>query len=217
MKIIALQGEVWWLARPDDIRPVRGLSIHDVLNKLQETFSFASIPTTLPERDQGFVFREGVLRRNDYSITVKNLEMYDDGVHFKVNSSTEDADIVFEELRSMMLAMGAKPVENPLLHYHVSTVICDFDNEIGGIIAEFAELAKSIETRLDFQAPVGLRTLHLAADPLILPQRAWKINPTAFVIEPRKDTLFSEKRYFSIANMTTDKHVEILSSLDRVW
>jgi hypothetical protein len=217
MNLVAMQGEVWWLARPDDIRPVKGLSIHDVLKRLQETFNFASTPTALPERDQGFSFREGVFRRAGDSIVIKNMELYDDGVHLKVDSSTDDADVVFAELRSIMLSMGAKPVDKPLLHYHVSTIICDLINDISDIIKEFVELQGNISSSLDFAAQVGLRGLHFQADPSTLPPRAAKINPTMFRIEPRNDTPLAERRYFSIANMVTDRHFEILAMLDKKW
>lgn len=217
MNLVAIQGEVWWLARPDDIRPVKGLSIHDVLKRLQETFSFASTPTALPEKDQGFSFREGVFRRAGDSIVIKNMELYDDGVHLKVDSSTDDADVVFAELRSIMLSMGAKPVDKPLLHYHVSTIICDFVNDISGIIKEFIELQENISARLDFPAQVGLRGLHFQADPSTLPPREAKINPTMFRIEPRNDTPLAERRYFSIANMVTDRHLDILAMIDKKW
>jgi hypothetical protein len=217
MNLVAVQGEVWWLARPDDIRPVKGLSIYDVLKRIQEAFSFVSTPTALPERDQGFSFREGVFRRAGGSIAIKNLELYDDGVHLKVDSSTDDADVVFQELRSMMLSVGAKPVDKPLLHYHVSTIICDFVNDISDIIKEFVQLQGNISSRLDFPAQVGLRGLHFQADPSTLPPRAAKINPTMFRIEPRNDTPLVERRFFSIANMVTDRHFEVLAMLDKKW
>jgi hypothetical protein len=217
MKLVALQGEVWWLARADDIRPVKGLSIHDLLKGVQGAFNFASAPTTLPAEGQGFVFREGVLTKSDYSISIKNLELYDDGVHLKVDSSTEDADIVFGELRSLMLSLGAKPVEKPLLHYHISTIVCDFDHDLSGIISNFTSLTSLISTHLDIPAPVGLRALHLLADPENLPPRAAKINPTLFRIERRNETSPEEQRYFSLANMITDKHMDVLVSLDKTW
>jgi hypothetical protein len=217
MKPIAMEGEVWWIARPDDIRPVEGLSIHDVFKKIQEIFSFVAFPTTLPLKDQGFVFREGVLRRDTNVITVKFLEIYNDGIHFGVDSSTDDADIVFHELRKMMVEFGAKPVDKPLLHYHVSSVVCEFDNDISEIVSDFRHVTELISSHLDVTATVGLRGIHFAADAATLPTRLAKINPTLFRIEPRYDATFDEKRYFSFANMTTANHMQVLTSLDRKW
>jgi hypothetical protein len=217
MKPIAMEGEIWWIARPDDIRPVKGLSIHDVFKKLQEIFSFAAFPMTLPAKDQGYVFREGVLRRDINVIPVKLLEIYNDGIHLGVDSSTDDADIVFHELRKMMAEFGAKPVGEPLLHYHVSSMVCEFDNDISGIISDLRDVTELISSHLDVTATVGLRGIHFAADPATLPARLAKINPTMFRIEPRYDATFDEKRYFSVTNMTTANHIQVLSLLDRKW
>jgi hypothetical protein len=41
-------------------------------------------------------------------------------------------------------------------------------------------------------------------------------NPSIFRLESRTDTLLSEKRYFSRANMTTESHVKLLSALDKM-
>jgi hypothetical protein len=217
MKLITMGSEVWWLVRPDDIRPVRGLSIHDVFKKIQETFTFAEFPTALPQKDTGFVFKEGILRRPEYNIVVKVLDVYNDGTHLGVDSSTDDADIVLQELRQIMIALGAKPVEQALLHYHVSTIVCEFENDIGGIISEYSDLSELISSQLDIVAKVGLSGLHFFADPTTLPPRIAKINPTHFGLEQRQDATFAEKRYFSIANMTTNNHIRVLSALDRQW
>ena len=217
MKLIIVEGEVWWIVRPDDIRPVKGLSIHDVFRKIQEIFTFATFPTTLPPKDQGFTFREGALRRESGTIPVKLLEVYNDGAHLGVDSTTDDADIVFQELRRLMLEFGAKPVEQPLLHYHVSSIVCEFDNDISGIGSDFSSVTELISSHLDIPVTVGLRGVHFSADPTVLPRRLAQVNPSMFKIEQRYDAAFAEKRYFSVANMTTEKHIRVLSSLDRRW
>lgn len=217
MKIIALESEIWWLIRPDDARPLKGISIHDVIRRIQEKFTFASVPKALPAQDKGFVFREGVFRKDGDTIPIKAVKSYLDGTHVIVNSNTDDADTVFKELRQITLDLGGRPVDHPILQYHVSTIVCEFDHDISGLICNFDAISKLISSHLDVKATVGLRGVHFAADPSTIPPRASKINPTNFRLEPRHDAVVGEKRYFSLANMTTENHTAVLNSLDRDW
>jgi hypothetical protein len=215
MKPVTMGADVWWLARPDDIRPVKGLSIHDIVTAIQGKFGFAAFPTALPAKDQGLTFREGVFRDKGKLIPIKVFDLFNDGIHIAVDSSTDDADIVFSELRRIFVELGGKEVNTVLLHYHVSTIVCDFDESINWLISDFLHLTSVISSHLEIDAKVGVTGINFAADPSTLPTRIGKINPTHFSLEPRTDYKFEEKRYYSVANMTTSKHIELLTYLDR--
>jgi hypothetical protein len=217
VKIITVESEIWWLVRPDDVRPIKGISIHDIIRKIQETFSFALVPKELPAQDKGLVFREGFLRKDGNTIPIKAVESYQDGVHIIVDSNTDDADLVFKELRIITIELGGKTVDHPILQYHVSTIVCEFENDISGLIRNFDLVSELISSHLDVKAVIGLRGVHFAADPTTIPARVSKINPTNFRLEPRHDATFAERRYFSLANMTTENHIAVLTSLDRDW
>jgi hypothetical protein len=214
MKIVTMEGEIWWLVRADDLRPVRGLTMHQVVRKIQETFSFVSVPTSLPEEGQPLVFREGIFTHLGETIPIKLLEVYNDGTHIKVDSSTDDADIVFRKLRELVVELGGRADVVPLLTYHVSTIVAEFDNNIDQSLKNFAKIADLISNHLDVPAPVGLKGLSFQADPQKLPPLSGKINPTNFRVETRIDTTLEERRYFSIANMSTGNHTEVLTAME---
>jgi hypothetical protein len=215
MNLLSTAAELWWIARADDIRPVRGLTIRAIAKKLQEKFNFVSIPTTLPAEGQPFSFKEGLLDIDERVISVKLLDAYNDGLHIKVDSTTEDADLVFKEIRAITVALGDPEVANPLIQYHVSTIVADFDNDIRNFLDGAKEILSMISSHLEFPAPVGLKALHFGADPsgsAIFRSQ----NPSMFRLESRIDTLLDEKRYFGRANMTTESHVQLLSTLDKM-
>jgi hypothetical protein len=217
MKLITMESEIWWLARADDIRPVRGLTIHQLARRIQETFSFVTVPTTLPAEGQPFAYRDGMFQNGSETISVRLFESFNDGVHVKVDSTTDDADIVFNKLRQIAVELGGKEEITPLLSYHVSTIVAEFRASFDSIIKDFSDLAKLISDNLDIHAEVGLRGIHFGADQHNLPLQLGKINPTAFRIENRFDAKFEEKRYFSVANMTTTNHIKVLEALDSVF
>jgi hypothetical protein len=214
MKIVTMEGEFWWFVRPDDLRPVRGLTIHQIVRKIQETFGFLSVPSSLPEEGRPLVFREGMLKHAEETIPIKFLEAYNDGTHIKVDSSTDDADMVFRKLRELVVELGGRADVIPLLTYHVSTIVAEFDNNINQALKDFGKIADLISNHLDVPASVGLKGLYFQADPQNLPRVSAKINPTGFRVETRIDTALQEKRYFSTANMSTGNHIKVLTALE---
>ncbi len=210
-----MEGEVWWIVRPDDVRPVRGLTIHLVAKRLQEKFNFLSLPSAIPPDGQPFSFKEGTLSIDDRVVAVKFLDAFNDGVHIRVDSSTEDADTVFDETRAIVVALGGKKVTAPLIKYHVSTIVAEFENDIGNFLSGVNDIFTLVSEHLEFPVPVGLKGFSFGADPsgsTVFRSQ----NPSTFRLETRVDTLLSEKRYFSRAHMTTESHIKLLTALDKM-
>ena len=213
MNLVTIESEIWWIARADDIRPVKGLTIHKFIKALRESFNFASVPVALPAEGQPFVFKEGFLEHDGNSIPIKLLENYIDGTHIKVNSS-DDADIVFQKFREVAIALGVKQNVKPLLTYHVSAVTIELDNSINNYIRHFSNLSNLLSEHLDVRAAVNVQNISLSADPAQLPPLTSKLNPTAFRLETRLGTGPHERRYFSVAHMTTSNHLKVLGAVN---
>jgi hypothetical protein len=215
MNIVTMEGEIWWFFRPDDVRPIKGLTIYALMKKIQETFNFASFPTSLPAEGQPFVFKEGYLIRGENTISIKFLESYLDGTHIKVDSSTDDVDIVFHRLREIAVELGGESNIRPTASYHVSTIVADFDNNINSALKSFSTITSLISENLEVQASVDVKAIYLEGDkhkqqqPLLA-----RLNPTAFRLETRIDARPDENRYFCQAHMTSDAHIKVLSALD---
>ena len=215
MKLVSTEAELWWIMRADDVRPVRGLTTHHVIAKVQEKFQFAALPTMLPSEGKPLVFKEGWYALDGNPISIQLLEAYSDGVHIRVDSSTEDADLIFWEARAALLELGAKPVEKPLLTYHVSTIVADFETNVGKFLKSAEIVLRLISESLELRADVGLRGLSFGAD-ASGPPVLYNANPSLFRLETRSDTLIHENRYFSVANMTTERHTRLLAAIDEM-
>jgi hypothetical protein len=216
MKIVTIDGEVWFLSSIDDIRPIKGLSLIDVVMGVAKKYAFATAPNTIPKNDDGLVFEEGHLKIEEKTIPIKKLTLFNDGTHIVVPSSTDDADIVLKDLRDWGVSIGGRSDVQPILHYHASTIVCDFDHSIDHLVSGFETISSAISAHLDIPHPVHNRLLSFTADPLSMTGRGSKINPTLFRIEPRAHIEFASRRYFSVANMTTDNHIRVLTMLDEM-
>jgi hypothetical protein len=213
VKAITIDSEVWFITSLDELRPVKGLSLADVVRGLAKRYEFVVAPTTIPQNDQGLAFQEGTFRTEGHSVAIRRLELYPDGTHIVVASDSDDADLVMRDLRDWSISIGGRPDITPILQYHVSTIVCEFVNSIDNLVADFTAISEMVSSSLDVPASVNVRALAFCADPLQSP-RATKLNPTLFRIEPRDQIEFARKRYFSFANMTTRKHLELLQWLD---
>ena len=103
MKAVSIDSEVWFLASVDDIRPIKGLSLADIVRGVAERYEFVAAPTTIPPNDQGLVFLEGTFRADGHSVAIRRLELYSDGTHVVVASNSDDADLVMQDLRNWSL------------------------------------------------------------------------------------------------------------------
>ena len=213
MKAVSVDSEVWFLAAIDDLRPIKGLTLADLVRGVAQRYEFVAAPTTIPAKDQGLVFQEGTFRAEGHSVAIRRLELYSDGTHVVVASDSDDADLVMQDLRNWTVSIGGRANVTPILHYHVSTIVCDFVNSIDNLMTDFNTISDMVSSCLDIPGPVNIRTMALSGDPLNT-IRPTKLNPTLFRIEPRDQTEFSRKRYFSFANMTTRKHLGLLQWLD---
>jgi len=214
MNIITMDAEIWWFVRPDDIRPIKGLTIQTLIKKVQDTFQFASVPTSLPAEGQPLVFKEGSFIHGKNTIPIKFLESYQDGTHIKVESSTDDADIIFHKLTEMRVELGGRRNITPVALYHISTIVADFDNDINSALRGFSTIANLIAENLDVKTSVDVRAIYFAGDQHKQHGLLERVNPTAFRLEKRIDARTNEKRYFCQAHMTTNNHVKVLTALD---
>lgn len=216
MKALTFNGELWHFVEIDELRALRRIALIDIVKALMTAFQFAGGPNAIPEKDQGLVFREGVLKTGDSSIAIERLEVFGDGVHVSVGSTTDDADRVFSAIKRLLIEIGGRDDLKTRLSYHVSTIVADFSNNIDGLISSFTEISNFVSSKLDHPTKLRLNSLAFLANPLDnnYSRLAFQnLNPSLFRIEPRANSA-SENRYFSIANMTTENHLKVLQMLD---
>lgn len=215
MNVITLDCERWALSHADEFRPVKGLSLYELVKGIAERYRFVSVPTTIPPPDSGLVFAEGALHRDDRIIQIKKLQVFPDGVNLAVASSSDDADVVWKDLREWAVSIGGRPDPKFAMEYHVSIIVCDFDHSIDVIINGSSQIMNLISSKLDVSATVHTNMISFNADRTLLSGMA-HVNPSLFKIERRAEVEYSKNRYFSMANMTTSNHISVLEFIEKI-
>jgi hypothetical protein len=211
MKIQTIDAQVWWIASADEIRPTDGLP-PQWFEAVKTKFGFAQYELQ-KQQAQGLDFRSGSFGVGDRFISVPLLSVYNDGVSVAVQSHTRNAELVLQEVLTLFASMGVREPITPPIHYYVSTIVADLTSSIDHLFAP--ALLKNISAAMPIEGDA--RCLHFAFhfDPLTVPNRIAQVNPSNFRIERRTHVPYDQNRYFSQANTTTEKHVELLEQIDR--
>src|SRR5262245_2974572 len=214
MNIQTIESQVWWIASVDEIRPRNGLPSPSVwMEALQKKFRFAQLPTELPKPGQGFDFKVGHAEINVETISVPLLSIYNDGASVGVQSNTRNAEIVLQEALAVFFSLGVREPTTPPMHYYVSTIVADFTTSLDGLFAP--RLLKDISAAMSLQGEAHCLAVHFNFDPSKIPGRIAHLNPTSFRIERRVGVPYEQNRYFSGANTTTEKHIELLEQIEK--
>jgi hypothetical protein len=214
MKLHVADGGVWWVSKSEEIRAPHGIPMRRVVDAVQSTFRFMSIPEVLPKETEALSFREGFLVVDSREISIKLIDLFNNGVHIVTPGGTEFADIVLEHTIRLFVEMGMRFPESPVLHFHASEVIFDLDKSIDSMISNYSAVDALISKHIPHADNVQCAALTFSSDPKSLPPEIAPVNPTVFRIERRAGEAYDDNRYFSFANTTTADHLEILRGLE---
>jgi hypothetical protein len=211
------EAKVWWLAKADEIRAVKGVPVLDAVKKVAERFQFAAAPTTLPIGGEAYKFQEGKLVHESGTITIKELSIYNDGFAVEVYSTTDDARIALDQVLVLGFELGVRrPVTPPLILLN-SMIVVDFPNAINGLVVGGPDsLSEIIAQNVSVSGKEDLRTIDFQMDPASVPREWGTLNPSAFRLERRANSEFSLNRYFSFAHADTEKHLTILRHVEKL-
>jgi hypothetical protein len=209
MKIQSLNSKIWWLSVADEIRPERGVPVVEAVKKFAEAFQFAAAPNQLPAATEGYRFSEGAIIVRDTKLAIKEISLFNDGLSVEVYSHSDDAKAVLDKVLEFLRGLGYRePHSIPRTPIH-SNVIFDLERDINPLISDFDPLSKLISEILGVPA-VELRAFDFSVDPKSAPP----FTPTNFKIERRQDVPFSENRYFSYANTSTQNHLRLIEAIE---
>jgi hypothetical protein len=211
MKILSTEAQAWWIALPDEIRPVRGVDGRAIASGLQSIFSFQSGPT---EKGGGIEFLDGRLTRGDQTILITKIAVFSDGINVHVPTNTDDAETVLQVILAFVFEIGVRqPISEPL-HFYQSTIIADFDSSMENFLpsALLGKIAKAMPIAGESQ----LLTIGTNFDTTEIADARWRgINPTLFRIDRRVSVPYSLNRYFCLANMRSSQHIDILEDFEK--
>ena len=216
MKIISNErGRANQKLNPDEVRPVGGYYVPEAIRLLSDRYGFSQSPTLEEARTTGAIFKDGRLIAG-----VNKINLFEFGIHsdaiFATAQDTSSADFVLDDaLTWAEQAIGLRQPSTALPRLYDNAIVVEFDVDIEKRLSVFNDLKHSYERMI--QELYGEKTLsalyHMAisSDPLTSSLRL----ATSFSIERRVGSPFSSNRFFSVAPLRTEMHVELLEFLEK--
>jgi hypothetical protein len=216
MRLQIADGGVWWISKVEEVRAPHGMPLHRVIDEVRSAFRFMSVSDSVPKEGEALLFREGSIETDDQEITIKLMELYTNGVHIVTPGNTDFADIILERTITLFVKMGMRFPDSPPIYFHTSEVIFDLDKSLDSIIAHYSAISSLISKNIPHADAIQCAALAFGSDPKLLTPEMAAVNPTIFRIERRTGEDYDDNRYFSFANTSTEKHLEILQELERL-
>jgi hypothetical protein len=221
VKLISVKNaRAIWLSNLNDLNP-RGRAIErDVLSELARRYSFARIPdirevVEARKKNQPIVLESGTfLAQSGDAISIE-LSVYNDGLIVDSRCSTRECERFLEEVFSWL---------------HVECGLVDF-RTIAIKKLYVSELHLSSENSLNIINPAMDRFAEILAGKIASPIKnvKYEVGALGFWIDPaqnprhvhfrlerQEDARFEEKRYYSIAPLQTDEHLDALAVLENL-
>ena len=221
MKLIATEvGKVISQFPLEEIRPLGGIHIPEVIQSIKDRYSFSYAPDlSLPwekVNQQGLQFRLGKLETDSGQIYIQELNALPDGI-VATAQRTDEAEVFIDDLMAWMKnSLGMRDLSSPPTLWFHSQVVVEFDGEINHLLKTFdkisSSLGKFLSKEYKIKEPVQLSKLTLGCDRLTLPTSA----PVAeFALERRINRPYDEQRFISGAPLRTSDHLRALEILEQ--
>jgi hypothetical protein len=211
MIVQTTDAQAWWISIQDEIRPVRGLDTTAALAEVKAAFNFPAGP--LFKEGSGTEFTNGLFRDARTSIVITKIALYSDGISTHVPSDTRNSEIVLQAALKIFQSFGVREPVTPPLHYYLSTIVADFETSLDAIFP--ISLLKKIGAAYPVEGDAQFSSVAINIDKTKIAGRVGPLNPTTFTISRRLDIPYEQNRYFSQANATTEKHLELLEEVER--
>lgn len=219
MKLIAHEfGQVLQLIRMEETRPHSGTYPPDILVAIKERYKFVTAPTdfTVAGLKDGAKFEVGALQVLDRLIAIKSLGVFNDGLLIAC-WNTEDAEFIADEFIDWSIkAFGLRKPTTHIPRKYSSQLVVDFDVSIDHLMAAFSAVCRAYEAALEdvagIKVDMHVQKLILSSDPI----GGLPTNQTSFSIETRVNVPFAERRYFSVAPLTSAGHLKFLANLENL-
>jgi hypothetical protein len=203
----------------DEVIPMGGVFLPDVIEKISKHYSFQGTPVlNRPPREvfsEGMKFEMGKLALEDRDIPIQQLTFFNDAI--LVNAFTSaDARVILNDVFSWgQSAFGLRPLPEGRQRLYGSQFVAklhglgDFVRNHQGILAAIQNQMKRV---YDIEDSLYARTLQFDYDRQLLP-KVFEPLP-AFVIELKANMPYSEDAYFCQMPLPTEQHVELLQLLE---
>ena len=215
MKLVAMgQSRSIWLFPLVEFNP-NGLSLMPCLQFLLDRYKFLKFPAGEELRtQQQYKFEDGVFIDPDGQQLWVNLSVYSDGVVADTRASTEDSDSFLHELlTSLSQDFGFVPYEKIIRRKaYSSEVFVEMDEGFSALNQRLKSFLRELQANVasDNTIPLEVAGITFQQDPA-------KLNGMyPFKFERANNAPYKDKRYYSLAPMSTQIHKQMIEKLEAI-
>jgi len=208
-----------WLFDIRDMNP-KGKSIFpDLLDWLKDEYHFQKFPKSTAEVDQhgGLVFSEGDFQVKEEIFIDVALSIYNDGLVATTQSSTDESELFLENVLDLARKEFSLIFDNSMIRrkMYLSEVNVKMDGSLDRINPNLEEISGKLSSASGLESTCGfqLSGLIFGVDMTALPLS--KQFFSGFALERKAGAPFSENRFWSKAPLSTGKHLELLTDLEK--
>lgn len=202
-----------WFFPLTDLNP-RGRYIHPIAKGLPDRYDFVKYPEKMEDMEEGAKFEDGKFKTSrDDAITV-SLTLHESGIVGDTRSSTTDSDEFLDDMLNWLCAeFGLAPSQEIVRRkVYLSAVHVHMDGSLNLLNPKLEPFARQLSSKVVGYDPVMFETFGIMfwKDPK-------KTGPEfSFRLERAETEPFSQQRYFSLAPLQTETHLELLEELERI-
>ena len=216
MKIIANEaGKASQKLNPDEVLPSGGFHVPELIRLISERYGFANRPTIETSQQGGAKFTDGRLIAGSVKKNIRQLTVFNDGLEV-LAGDTSSAELMLDDLLNWAQhAVGLRP---PITYerFFENVIVAEFEASMDGpfkILSGVSHLFQSMLTN-HYKKPAGVALARIAISNDAI-QNPLPIPSASFIVERRDGIAFSANRYFSLAPLRTDAHVQLLEEFER--
>ncbi len=216
MKIILNEaGRAHQILVPDEVRATGNYYLPDALRLISDRYGFSETPSIEDMKTTGGVFKEGRLVSGAKKINIAEIGIFNDGIYALAQDTATAHFIVDDLITWAEEAVGLRPSITKIPRKYDNAVVVEFEADIEGRLDIFNELISSyngmLESLYNEAVSVSFYQIGFAFDSL---EVNLAVN-TKFTIERRVGLPFSSNRYYCIAPLKTEMHIELLEKFEK--
>lgn len=201
----------------DEVNPPGGLYLGGAIRLISERYSFGLTPSIEDAQVKGAVFKNGRLVSGSQTTNIQEIGVLNDAVYATAQNTTM-ADFVLDDLFTWAEhAIGLRPPITKIPRRYGNAAVVEFEANFDGRLNFFDELINSYSGMLtslyDEDVSVSIHQFGFAVDSSGVKTA---INSN-FTVERRIGMPFSSNRFFCIAPLKTEMHIELLEKFERIF
>jgi hypothetical protein len=204
-----------WLFPTEGLNP-RGLDSRALLTTVKDRYAFQKAPSSpedITQASGGLEFLGGSFDYQDQKIILTALKIFSDGIIAETKHTTDASDAVIDDALNLAV-QGYGWMFNPSMikrKAYYSELVVDGGFDISSVSNKLERISGMLSDQTP-KNPFRVAGLRFGVDATI----DGGANIPQFVIERRAGISFASDRYFSQAPMTTDKHLQFLTEVEKI-